>query len=199
MFLTITKGFIYFSLILFLGTLFTVVTTPEADALACASVLDCPLGESCRGGECVTQEQLDDEAAETDQNIADSVDRFDALQDQLNNSFGDFEVGLPGDSRFTKGSSIFAVANSDTPILDLINLLVNIISVVLVFIGVITIVVAGYLYMTAGGDASQVGTAKSLLVAALLGITLSLAAVLILNTISPQFGEEAVDPKELVN
>lgn len=69
---------------------------------------------------------------------------------------------------------------------------------IVVIIGLIMIVVAGYIYMTAGGDSGRVTTAKTFIGSALLGIALALAAVTILNLISPQFAEKAKEPSEVV-
>ncbi len=106
--------------------------------------------------------------------------------------FGDFEVGLPG---IPAGSSIDRFVGQDKPILAFINLAVNIVIAVLVIIGLITIVIAGYTYMTAAGDASQVKTAKGMIQAALFGILLSLVSVVILNTINKYIGSGAEEPK----
>lgn len=73
---------------------------------------------------------------------------------------------------------------------DTINTVIWWVLVVAVALGLITFVVGGYVYMTAGGNAQRVGTAKTVMGAALLGIALAIAAQLILNTISPQFGSD---------
>jgi len=106
--------------------------------------------------------------------------------------FGCFEVGLPG---ITQGDSIDDFVKSPKPILDFINLAVNAVIAVLVIIGLITIVIGGYIYMTASGDASRVKVAKEMIIAALAGIFLSLISVIILNTINKYIGSDAQEPK----
>ncbi len=66
-------------------------------------------------------------------------------------------------------------------------LLAQVITGLIIGVGLIVVVAAGYIYMTAGGDGSKVEMAKTMIRAALLGIILALSAVMILRTISPQF------------
>ncbi|MDA1168772.1 MAG: pilin [bacterium] len=106
--------------------------------------------------------------------------------------FGKFEVGLPG---IPKDTFIADFVSGEKPILDFINLAVNAVIAVLVIIGLITIVIGGYIYMTASGDASRVKTAKEMIIAALAGIFLSLVSVIILNTINSYLGSGAEEPK----
>jgi hypothetical protein len=112
-----------------------------------------------------------------------------------NSRFGCFEVGLPG-SDISAGQDIenFIGQSNRAPLLRLIRIIVTFITALIVSIGIITVVVAGYIYMTAGGDAGRVGLAKQFLSAALLGIFLALTSYLILNTISPQFTREVQEP-----
>lgn len=56
---------------------------------------------------------------------------------------------------------------------------------IIILSGVIMIVVAGYIYMTAGSNTQRVGLAKSMLIAAVVGIVLALSSYLILFTINP--------------
>lgn len=111
-------------------------------------------------------------------------------------TFGNFEVGLPGGSNFRKGQSIdqFIQGASNAPIKTLVNYLVTFAIGILVIIGVITIVIGGYLYMTAAGNASQVGSAKEMITSALIGIFIAFVSVVILNTINPYLGSKAVEP-----
>lgn len=112
---------------------------------------------------------------------------------QSNNKFGNFEVGIPGVGNAGDSIGNF-VENTDAPLLALINAIVKLIIGIIVIIAAITIVVAGYVYMTAGGSGERVSLAKNLIASALLGIVLSAAAFLILNTISPQFADNAKEP-----
>lgn len=110
--------------------------------------------------------------------------------------FGCFEVGLPGITEQTIDS--FLDHNSNRPILAFIDFAVKAVIAILVIIGVISIVVGGYLYMTAAGNAKQIGTAKEMILAALVGIFLSLVSVVILNTVNTFLGSSAKDPIELM-
>ena len=111
-------------------------------------------------------------------------------------TFGNFEVGLPGGSAFRKGQSIdqFIQGASNAPIKTLVNYMVTFAIGILVIIGVITIVIGGYLYMTAAGNASQVSSAKEMITSALIGIFIAFISVVILNTINPYLGSKAVEP-----
>lgn len=106
-------------------------------------------------------------------------------------AFGDFEVPLPSFA----GKTICEVADSPTPLITFIATLTNLFLGIIVATGLMMVVVAGYVYMTAGGSADQVGKAKNMIKAALLGIILALAAFMILNTISPQFASKVQEPQ----
>ena len=107
-------------------------------------------------------------------------------------TFGSFEVGLPG---IPEGQTIDDFVADSKPILKFINFAVNAVIAVLVIIGLITIVIGGYIYMTAAGDGSKVKVAKEMIIAALAGIFLSLVSVIILNTINSYLGTDAEEPK----
>jgi hypothetical protein len=57
---------------------------------------------------------------------------------------------------------------------------------VAVLLALIMIIVSGYLYMTAGGNAQSVSLAKEMFTGAFIGLIILFAAVLILRTISPE-------------
>lgn len=80
------------------------------------------------------------------------------------------------------------------PILTYVGALVKLILGFIIVIATITVVVAGYFYMTAGGNATQVAFAKTLLIAAISGVILAATAYVILNTVSPQFASELREP-----
>lgn len=111
--------------------------------------------------------------------------------------FGCFEVGLPGNSQLSAGKSVsnFVLETNNKPILTFINVAVNAVIAILVLIGVITIVIAGYVYMTAAGDGSKVKTAKEMILAALVGIFLALVSVVILNVVNTYLGGSAQEPQ----
>lgn len=106
-------------------------------------------------------------------------------------AFGNFEVPLPSFGSQT----ICQIAESPKPFISFIATLANLFLGIIVATGLVMTVIAGYIYMTAGGSADQVGKAKNMIKAALLGIILALAAFLILNTISPQFASQPEEPR----
>lgn len=109
--------------------------------------------------------------------------------------FGNFEVldQLSFEGIFTIGKSVTEAAQpGKKPLTTLANMIFQIGIVVLVMISLIMVVFGGYTYMTAGGNTSQIGTAKAIVGSALLGITLALTGWLILNTVNPDF----TNPKE---
>lgn len=107
-------------------------------------------------------------------------------------TFGCFEVGLPG---ISVGESIDDFAKGPTPLLSFINFAVKAVIAILVIIGLLSIVIGGYIYMTAAGNGSQVKLAKEIIIAALAGIFLSLVSVIILTTVNKYLGSGAIEPK----
>lgn len=98
-------------------------------------------------------------------------------------AFGKIEVGIPG---VPKGKDICDFVNEGNPFVRYMGVIVNLATGMIILIGFMVIVVGGYFYMTAGGDSGRVSTAKTLIVSALLGIFLALAAYIILYTINPE-------------
>ena len=113
--------------------------------------------------------------------------------------FGNFETDFgilrcgTGPGGESQGCSIDTWAKG-AGLVGFIDLAIKLVTAVVVAVGLITFVVAGYVYMTAGGSAQRIGTAKTLMGAALLGIILAITAQLILNTISPQFASQVQEP-----
>ena len=115
-----------------------------------------------------------------------------AAEIQENGTFGNLEVGLPG---IPAGKSIDELVKPGSkPILTFINQAVTAVIAILVIIGLISITIGGYLYMTAAGNGGQVKTAKEWILAALVGIFLALASVIILTTINNYLGKDAQEP-----
>lgn len=54
---------------------------------------------------------------------------------------------------------------------------------ILLVLGVLAFVVAGILYITAGGDEDRIKTAKSVMVFAIIGIVVGLLGMIVVNTI----------------
>lgn len=106
--------------------------------------------------------------------------------------FGCFEAPLPGVSETTIND--FVKNHKGEALLYYVNFIVKLITGIIVLLGLIMVVIGGYVYMTAGGNANQVGKAKTIIGGALLGIILALTSFLILNTISPQFASGLKEP-----
>lgn len=123
--------------------------------------------------------------------VTDSINAASDTTSTQSGSFGSFEVGLPG---IPAGESIDQLAHEPAPILNFINTTVNATIAVLVIVGLISITIGGYLYMTAAGNGGQVKTAKEWILAALVGIFLALASVIILTTINNYLGKDAQEP-----
>lgn len=108
--------------------------------------------------------------------------------DPLVCKFGKFEVLL--------GKQCIDQVIGDTPtaqqkgIVKTIDFVIKLVLGTVVGLGLIMVVVGGYVYMTAGGNAQRIGAAKTIIGAAILGIVLALVAQLLLNTISPQFASD---------
>lgn len=105
--------------------------------------------------------------------------------------FGNFEAKLPG----IKSEAICDLITGNSPLLTYINAAVTYVTGIIVVIGIISILVGGYFYMTAGGSAERVGFAKTIIGSALAGIVIAMVGWLILNTVSPQFAEKVEEPK----
>lgn len=95
-------------------------------------------------------------------------------------NFGDFEMPIGGISGCVDDFANKGMAGY-------VGAIYNIMIGIVILAALIMIVGAGYFYMTAGGSAQQVGKAKTMIVSALIGITLALTAYLILNTLNDQF------------
>lgn len=104
---------------------------------------------------------------------------------------GCLEAGIPP---FKEGQSVKELAAGGDSLIRFINSISRLTTGAIIVVGVIMIVAAGYVYMTAGGNAQRVGLAKSVLGTALLGIILAAVAWAFLNQISPQFTDVKKDP-----
>lgn len=69
-------------------------------------------------------------------------------------TFGNFEAPLPGIGRNT---SIDDFVNRDRPLTRYVGFVVNILTAGIVAIGVISIVIGGFLYLTAGAEPKNKG------------------------------------------
>lgn len=106
--------------------------------------------------------------------------------------FGCFEVldQLPSIGGITIDKVIDTfIQSEERPLVTIANIIFQIGLAILIMVGLLSVVVGGYLYMTAGGSSEQIGTAKKWIGAALIGVTIGLLGWLILNTVSPQFTE----------
>lgn len=104
---------------------------------------------------------------------------------------GDVEVQLPG----LRQQNVDRIAGSG--IVGYINLIVQMMIAFIIGIGLIMVVIGGYMYMTAGGNAERVHAGKAMIGGALLGIALALMAFIILDLIHPQFASDAKNPPSI--
>lgn len=102
---------------------------------------------------------------------------------------GKIEVGIPGNPGIVKGQEV-----CDTSFSVLMGTIVNAATGLVIVAGLMSIIIGGYFYMTAGGDSGRISTAKTFFMSAFLGILLALTAYIILNTISPQFASQLKEP-----
>ena len=108
-------------------------------------------------------------------------------------TFGELESGIKVEGK-DDIDAIAADTSARGGVVGFIGVIINLLLALVVGAGLIVFVIAGYRYMTAGGDGHKVSSAKSLMGAALLGIVLAIAAQMILNIISPQFAEKVENP-----
>ncbi len=108
-------------------------------------------------------------------------------------AFGDFEAPIPGGP--SGNVCDYTTRQGGKPLLSYASFFANVIIAMTVAAGIVMVVVGGYIYMTAGGSASRIGTAKSFIGMALLGIAIALTAYIILDTVSPQFASDVEEPK----
>ncbi len=85
-------------------------------------------------------------------------------------------------------------ACSDAGVESTFGVIVNIMSVVLGAVAVIMVIVAGFKYVTSGGDAGKVSSAKSTLIYALVGIAVAVLAQLLIHIVVGQASEAAAKP-----
>jgi hypothetical protein len=97
--------------------------------------------------------------------------------------WGPLEQPLPGMGNVT----IDDFVNQKNPLLTYIGSIANFFLAAIVAVALMVITVAGYFYMTAGGNGKQVETAKEMVKAALTGLAVALLAYILLAMVGPQF------------
>lgn len=97
--------------------------------------------------------------------------------------FGFFEKPLPNSPPCIDT----LVGPGAKPLSYYVGLLVAAFIALIVAVGIVMIVIGGFLYMTAGGSGDRVKMAKEIIISAIVGMVLALAAWIILYTFSPQF------------
>lgn len=106
--------------------------------------------------------------------------------------FGNFEVGVPGIQE--KSIDEFVKKYEKDAFIRLIDVVIKVVRGVIIAVGLIVVVLGGYRYMTAGGVGSKVEDAKKWILAGLGGILLAILGQVLLDTISPQFSGDVVEP-----
>lgn len=110
--------------------------------------------------------------------------------------WGDFEsidLGLiPGLPRgitnicdVVSRTSSAGTADKRSGMIYILNYFIVMITALVIMAALVSIVIGGYIYMTAGGSADRVRVAKTWIVSAILGIIIALSAWMILWTINP--------------
>jgi hypothetical protein len=90
-------------------------------------------------------------------------------------------VANSSEDQVLEGVQRTGVKCSDSGVVDIINTAVTILSVVAGIAGVIMVIVAGFKYITSGGDTGKVGSAKSTLVYALIGLAIAVLAQVLVH------------------
>jgi hypothetical protein len=72
---------------------------------------------------------------------------------------------------------------------DIIVAIINIISSLVAAVSVIMIIIGGFRYVTSGGDSSRVGTAKSTIINAIIGLIIAVFAQVIVRFVLNQAGK----------
>lgn len=102
--------------------------------------------------------------------------------------WGKLEIGWPLSSKTKDICALFDSSGSSStylsPLVDFLGEIIVIIVALVVMAGLVSIVIGGYFYMTAGGNADRVRLAKVWIGSAILGIILALLAWLILRSIA---------------
>ncbi len=81
----------------------------------------------------------------------------------------------------TLGSKRDCTAGQDDKITNLIKAIVNILSTIIGIAAVIVIMLAGFRYITAGGDANSISAAKNTLIYAIVGLVVAALAQVIVR------------------
>jgi len=102
--------------------------------------------------------------------------------------WGQLEVPLPGIDKD------FLCKDKPPSLVQYADAIITFLTALIVIVGIISIIVGGYFYMTAGGSAERVTLGKTLIFGAIAGIALALMAWAILNTIGPQFTTNVKEP-----
>lgn len=92
------------------------------------------------------------------------------------------QIGIGGD--FTKGANV-AVSNSTQTIGEYIKQIYKYAIGVVGIVAVVVMMIGGVLWMTAGGNPSQVGSAQQYITGALTGLVLVMFSYVILKTVNP--------------
>ena len=102
-------------------------------------------------------------------------------------SFEAIDLNLMGYGNLDICEFLNTFSNNDLggSVLVILNFVITALTALVIIIAMISMVIAGYIYMTAGGSADRVSLAKSWIIASLLGITIAVTAWTILYMINP--------------
>lgn len=102
-----------------------------------------------------------------------------------------FAAGSCGSANTSKGQVLQGIGQTgsdcdDKPVKSAFASIVQILSFVVGAVAIIMIIVSGFRYITSGGDSAKVGTAKSALIYALVGIAVAALAQVLVHYIANQ-------------
>jgi hypothetical protein len=103
------------------------------------------------------------------------------------------ELGCGANSAATgtdsKGNDCADAPKNQPSLHDIIVAIINIVSSLVAAISVIMIIIGGFRYVTSGGDSSRVGTAKSTIINAIIGLMIAVFAQVIVKFVLNQAGK----------
>ncbi len=101
-------------------------------------------------------------------------------------ALNDLCTGINSTSAPTGGSS--SCTGSNTSISSIASTIVNVFTYIVGIISVLMLIIAGFRYVTSGGESSKVSSAKNTLIYAIVGIVIVIAAQVIVSFVANKAG-----------
>jgi uncharacterized protein YqgC (DUF456 family) len=89
----------------------------------------------------------------------------------------------------SNGKDCPAAPKNQPSLHDIIVAIINIVSSLVAAVSVIMIIIGGFRYVTSGGDSNRVGTAKSTIINAIIGLMIAVFAQVIVKFVLNQAGK----------